>query len=617
MVWTDEGGGDHDGRAWVISANTTLDGIHYNISQFKIESGVTITQSAMVVNETETDGLIIQAETIEIVGTINCSAKGHWGGKDEAPWNDDGLGPGGGGGTYLDGHGGCGGGYGGAGGDGQDPVGSGGGTYGGGFNNRYGSGGGCGDTQEGGHGGGLVTLIADDITISGTITNNGGAGEDGGAEGGGGGSGGGILIIGDDIDISNCTFNANGGKGGTNGDDGGGGGGGRIEIYYYGSHTTTSSTLTVTGGAAGGAGGAQAGSAGVTVAAYVGESNSSEAFGWKQKFDTGYSVAVSAFTVYVKTVNTGGDFTLTVYDDEAKGTTYETKTITISGTGDAVFTLDNYQLLDDGTSYYVEIVPDTTGDIVLGINVDYESGVGGFYHHNQDEVVGIVPYLKLDGFSHMIDIDILNTADTDKVLRAASVLLNGATEVINADGSGTYNYIDDFSTEKYLVDVNAISGDTYQSGTDDVDIADDGYVYWLVDVLYTITGDPIFTANIDVTAGTPTIQVAKDLDGSPDNWYDIDTAIVDNASTEYTLISTAGNVSFDGESKVWVRIDCAGAGTVTCTITSIEIDANLITIDASIPLIETGGANTFKINHDGVGDIAGTVSLIYPDRRYA
>lgn len=621
MAWTLTDGGDHEGNAWIIDSNTTIDGVHYNITSFKIDSGVTVTQDGMGDAETEPEPLTIQADSIEIVGTLTGNGKGHWGGNYPSPDHLSGYGPGGSPGALSNEKGTGGGGYGGAGGTGGSSSGSdgaGGSTYGSStsVDCRYGSGSGYADTTRGAKGGGAVKLIAVTIIISGTVTVNGANGTGTSNDGAGGGSGGGIAIIGNDVDLTNGTVTANGGNGYNSSDhDGGGGGGGRIKVHYSASYTTIGSTITASGGSDNGGYGTN-GSAGTTTNQKIGRCDSTDAYGWKQTFNTGYRIAISEVTVYVETVNTGGDFTLTVYDDENKGTTYESDTVTISGTGEKVFQFTNYQILEDGTSYYFEIIPTSTGDIELAVDVDYENDLNEYFWAEQEEVIGMQPYLKLDGFSHMVNPKIYNTADTDTVLSVASVLLNGAAQAINPDGTGTYNYQDTFTTEKYLADCAAVSGDTYQSTTDDLDIADDGYIYWLFDTLYPITGTPVLTATIDITAGTPTIQVALDNNGSPGTWYDIDTAIVDNVETAYNLVS-GSDVKFANQTKIWVRIDCSDAGTVTCTVTSIELDVHIITIDAQMPVIHTGGANTFQCDQDSVSSPSCTVALVYDDRKWA
>ncbi|WP_440952028.1 hypothetical protein [Methanococcoides sp. FTZ1] len=214
------------------------------------------------------------------------------------------------------------------------------------------------------------------------------------------------------------------------------------------------------------------------------------------------------------------------------------------------------------------------------------------------------------------DAEVFNTADEDTVCAVANWIFPEEVVKICADGTGHIDYDDDFTDQKYLDALYDSDGLTYDAVNDELDIADDGYIIFGIDTKYPVTGIPTLTAQIDITAGTPTIQVALDSNGSPGTWYDIDDAIVDDTDTEYELIS-GSDVNFKGETKIWFRIDCGGTGTVTCTIKSFELDIDIITIDAQMPVISTGGANTFQCNQSSDSSLSCTVALIYEDRKWA
>ena len=223
---------DHGNSDWVISADTTIAGKHFNLGNFQIDAGVIVTVKGSTVtsapyNGARFGGVRIFASTITINGTLSADGSGHIGGTGTA---GSGKGPGAGIGSGMNQWGAGGGGYGGPGGWGRDdvgnPNGAGGPVYGStGLATspvslddiEPGSGGGgarsnisCPTDGTGGSGGGYIFLEAPRIVVGGTVTANGGQ-EAGGASGVGGGSGGGALLNGDIVTIS--TISAKGTKG--------------------------------------------------------------------------------------------------------------------------------------------------------------------------------------------------------------------------------------------------------------------------------------------------------------------------------------------------------------------------------------------------------------------
>ncbi|MCD6502455.1 hypothetical protein J7L01_07610, partial [bacterium] len=146
---------NHGGADWTISSNTSAGGTHTNIGTFTVNSGVTLTVAGIC------RFLTVEANTINIYGTIDATGSGESGGS------------GGSGGGYAYGsEGSCHGGYGGSGGS------SGSGT-GGGHGGSSGGTGGC-DSQDCG----FLCIGGDDGL------NGGGGGAGGGGGGGYGGRGG-------------------------------------------------------------------------------------------------------------------------------------------------------------------------------------------------------------------------------------------------------------------------------------------------------------------------------------------------------------------------------------------------------------------------------------------
>lgn len=253
MAWTPTGGGDHSGADWTISAPTTIGGIHTNVGQFTLDSGITATLLSESVTE-------VHSVNAALYGTIDGDAKGYVGGAASASgfiaYDGTGVGYGHKGSIQWGGGGGAG--YGDAGGNGWD---SGAGSVGGiaydtssDYVLSLGSGGGGGnhlnfDSGGGGDGGGAFGIYSGYIYIDAVaiISCDGGA-SDGSASGGGGGggSGGSILLSGYVVD-NYGTLTAIGGLATSTTIRGGGGAGGRIK-QFYGSSIADTSTKTVTGG---------------------------------------------------------------------------------------------------------------------------------------------------------------------------------------------------------------------------------------------------------------------------------------------------------------------------------------------------------------------------------
>ena len=130
---------------------------------------------------------------------------------------------------------------------------------------------------------------------------------------------------------------------------------------------------------------------------------------------------------------------------------------------------------------------------------------------------------------------IYNISDPSVKSEGCNELDPDAIIYINIDGSGTFEYGDDLSNTKYIDACWAEQDTTYDSVDNELDIADDGYLEYRIDLTHPITGIPVLTSQIDITAGTPTIQISTD----GVTWYDIDTAIVDDVDTEYELDSSS------------------------------------------------------------------------------
>lgn len=235
-------GKDHHGRNWVITQDSVVYGLHWDIDTFKVNSGVTA--SVLPYNGSDTSGLIsVESQTMLIPGTLKGDSAGYNSGE------GDGAGVMG---SSM--HGGSGAGFGGRGGYGGSNV-QGDTTQYGGY--AYGdsilimgSGGGNSDPTlwgKGGRGGAIIKLICSGTaTINGTIRSNGKAGTGSDGKVAGGGSGGSILLQTSSL-AGTGIISAKGGDGasGTN-CAGGGGAGGRIHIKY--GNSTYAGRIDISGG---------------------------------------------------------------------------------------------------------------------------------------------------------------------------------------------------------------------------------------------------------------------------------------------------------------------------------------------------------------------------------
>ena len=95
MAFTLLGGGDHEGADWIISANATVAGRHYNIGRFAVNLGVTVTvapysgtaahssstdASAYAANAINAGALRVECDDAAVQGTINADQAGYGGG---------------------------------------------------------------------------------------------------------------------------------------------------------------------------------------------------------------------------------------------------------------------------------------------------------------------------------------------------------------------------------------------------------------------------------------------------------------------------------------------------------------------------------------------------------
>ena len=587
-AWSKLGGGDHEGENWTPTGDT-ISGVHSNIGTLTISGTTTLNQGAL---------LELYANAIVISGTLDGEGKGYSGG----------TGPGAGQSGFSNFKGAGGGAYGGDGGDGNDR--DGGVAYG---DNttaviQMGSAGGNMDNSTGGYGGGGVILCANDITITGTINMDAidpTAGSSGDA--GGGGAGGGILIICGGLICTASTMTCHGTDGFTSGAaQSGGGGGGRAKFWYVDTDVDPLGKVTETPGAAGGAG-AGAGTIGEEVkTTYIERLISTNTLGQTFNFNVAGAPTLTKIDLYVESVASAGSVALVVYNDTGKGVNYGSVAININSTGVKTFTFATPLELPDGLiSYYFELSTSIANvDFGLSAGNKYASGD---YHLNGAVIHGLDAYMKIYLYTHMYSPQVYNISDKSIKCNVANTILTGAEHRINANGAGHIRYVDDFTTSKYLGDRAVMENISYDAINDYIYCTSPGYIYYKIDTKYPIVDTPTLDALIYWYTTEATIQIAKEVDGLPNLWYDINDPVVTGVLTEYNL--ECDDLTFEGETILYFRINIPATG----SIRSIELDIDMDTTSAQVPMVDVVGDSTFRCDQGAGSDVDGLVTLFYND----
>lgn len=222
-----------------------------------------------------------------------------------------------------------------------------------------------------------------------------------------------------------------------------------------------------------------------------------------------------------------------------------------------------------------------------------------------DEIISL--YLDdIVSYAYYTDnLSIYNMADPTTKCIIANRILDTAVHIINADGTGSVEYADDFLTKKYLAATAEYPGVGWSSG--ELGLSGTGHITWFFDSKYAISEIPVFTSRIYKFIGTPTIQIS--LDNS--TWYDIKTAVVNDVETDYDLEAT--NLDLRGVTSFYVRIR-AESGVIS-VIKSMAISILIHTIYAkNIKLTSGGAVNTFKCIQDSLGEDLFDVRFIFKYR---
>ena len=210
------------------------------------------------------------------------------------------------------------------------------------------------------------------------------------------------------------------------------------------------------------------------------------------------------------------------------------------------------------------------------------------------------------------DVQVYNTADVDTKCLVSNEMFHSAIHRINTDGTGTINIVDVFTTTNFFRNIHTHNGVTriYSSATGwGMWVGNTYYATYKIDTKYPLRTVPILTALINVSFGSPKIQISVDNS----TWYNIDTSVVDEVSTEYPLNST-GNLSLLGKTSFYYRYYGDGAGLVNAG----ALDMDIHTIYVKNPLIfKSGAANTVRCDQHNDSGMTCTVDLIFKNRWWA
>lgn len=601
---------DHAGADWTPINGSTLMGDHINVGTFTISSGYTC-------NIAQGVPFKLFANLINLHGTIDGDGRGYYGGGS----GSNGAGPGGGykGSTNVVGAGG--GGYGGKGGDGSgtNPPGYGGiangpsdemsidmGSGGAGGSSGYGTVGG------GGAGGGAVTLCGDKIEFfpSSLITCYGAQG--GYADSpGGGGAGGGILLVCNTLicEFGGCRTTGGSGATGPGSCGGGAGSGGRVKAIYATTNNDPLNSMSAMGGIASGTG--QNGAVGTEYGCQtLGELATSQPVGQIFNFGIAGSVVMTQVVLKAGSYTTAGACTLTVYNNSTKSITYGSALNIINSTLEETWIFTTPIELPDGQlDYYMEL---TTSAAVCTMAYSCINNFSNYMHYEDGEAVGVSLYMKLYIYSHVINPVIYNVDDTSTKCYVANKVLTGASHQINADGTGHIHYEDDFTTSKFVGDRLSVGGETYDTVNNLLYLTIGGHVAYKFDCKYPIVGIPIISSLININVET-VIQIAKDVNGSPGVWYNINQEISSftNQWTRRGLDSS--NLHVEGKTILYFRIKSISGGAY---IYKFNLDINIDTTSAQTLMMPANMISTFQIDQMSSSSINCAVELIQSDCKY-
>jgi len=226
--------------------------------------------------------------------------------------------------------------------------------------------------------------------------------------------------------------------------------------------------------------------------------------------------------------------------------------------------------------------------------------------YNRDATATVTEILSTPTVETDAGVSVFNVSDPLTQMRLCNKVFPGLRLAVNADGTGSMRYSENFSDATYQTVVKSRSGDTYSSTLKQVSLT--GSLVWEFDSLNPMTGIP-YTI-IYVISGIPKLQIS--LDNA--TWYDCDSNTGDSITTTQITreLDKASGLRLNGQTKFYLKLAPASG---TLVIGSIYMFSWLITIDAEHPKIDaTGEPNVFEVAM--TNDVPCVITLKFPDRHW-
>lgn len=208
-------------------------------------------------------------------------------------------------------------------------------------------------------------------------------------------------------------------------------------------------------------------------------------------------------------------------------------------------------------------------------------------------------------------VTVYNAADEFTKMSICNGLYPGASIRINGDGTGTYKFVDEFTTMNYGSYMYHLTGS----------IIYDRYLKYITlwpstqfdirfEMKWPIVGVPVLKM---LHGGGPITWIAEDIDGVPGTWYVCDSQLTNQVENifEQKPLDNDANLSLAGRTSFFLRIETYAA---SVGIVYMELNCDLETIDAERPVILPGVTNTFVSEIQG--DVFCYINLYYHDRKW-
>ena len=156
-------------------------------------------------------------------------------------------------------------------------------------------------------------------------------------------------------------------------------------------------------------------------------------------------------------------------------------------------------------------------------------------------------------------ISIYNKSDTLTIMDCCNELKPGCSVAINANGTGTYQYSENFADTQYEYTILSSTGITYSDDDKMLVFSSTGNITYRFDTKYPIVGVPYLVLN--VVQGAPTVSISDDDGlGSPAAWHAIDGNSTDDISNAqaYRLLNSGTTLILNGLTKFHLKIASGG-----------------------------------------------------------